>query len=518
MADIGSSAAPRTPAAHRSAGKRQLRLLETIAVSIAIIAPTLAMSATPGAAAALVGSAVVLPFVFAFVSIGLVAWGFVRLTSRFASAGSVYAFTGLTLGPRCGYFSGWALLGTYLGGGAASVAIAAAFAQDLIHQIGIHANVPWIIIAVLALVGAALLSMRSVRIVARSLLAIECVAVALMVILMVVIVVRVAAGFRPFGQVTVGHVFVPRHGVSLSTIALASVFAFMAFLGFEGAGSVGEEAGKPRRTIPRAILMAVIGSGILFILCAIVQSIGFGTGPTGLRAFTSSSSAFADLASAYSGRAMAIVIGIGATASGFSAALAQVGTASRMIYAVARDAGVAAPLARLSRRTREPANAILLTFVIALGLVLGCYAAGISGDRAFLYIGSFQVLVVLVAYAMTNVGAGWFLVIREKALPLRELVLPVAAICFLGYTLYKQIVPAPPAPYNVIPWIALGWLGVGAATALASPAFARRIGLGLLRSQQSARAGAHEDREDGDRDTRLSPPSGVGVADELSEA
>lgn len=104
----------------------------------------------------------------------------------------------------------------------------------------------------------------------EALLASECIAVALMVILMVVIVVRVAVGFRPFGHVAVSHMFVPQHGVGLSTIALASVSAFMAFLGLREPARSARRPEIPGRTVPRAILLAVVGSGILFLLCAVV--------------------------------------------------------------------------------------------------------------------------------------------------------------------------------------------------------------------------------------------------------
>ena len=44
----------------------------------------------------------------------LVGTGLVYLCRYFSHAGSVYGLTGVTLGPRAGFFSGWALLGTYL--------------------------------------------------------------------------------------------------------------------------------------------------------------------------------------------------------------------------------------------------------------------------------------------------------------------------------------------------------------------------------------------------------------------
>ena len=66
-----------------------------------------------------------------------VAYAFVRLSRYFAHAGSVYAFTGVTLGPRAGFFSGWALLGTYLAFTIASTAEIGLFFGNFLDGVGI---------------------------------------------------------------------------------------------------------------------------------------------------------------------------------------------------------------------------------------------------------------------------------------------------------------------------------------------------------------------------------------------
>src|SRR3954452_1845126 len=94
--------------------RRELRFWEAIALSIAIMAPTAAMALNGTLPAQLIGRAVPLAFIFATVGVLFVSYAFIRLSGYFSHAGSVYAFSGITLGPRAGFFSGWALLGTYL--------------------------------------------------------------------------------------------------------------------------------------------------------------------------------------------------------------------------------------------------------------------------------------------------------------------------------------------------------------------------------------------------------------------
>ena len=93
--------------------RRELRFWEAIALSIAIMAPTAAMALNGTAPAGLIGRAVPLAFIFATVGVLLVSYAFIRLSRYFSHAGSVFAFAGVTLGPQAGFFSGWALLGTY---------------------------------------------------------------------------------------------------------------------------------------------------------------------------------------------------------------------------------------------------------------------------------------------------------------------------------------------------------------------------------------------------------------------
>ena len=65
--------------ASRPALRRELRFTETAAVSVGVMAPTLAMSVTGVAAAGELGRAAPLAFAVAALGVGLVAYGFVRL-------------------------------------------------------------------------------------------------------------------------------------------------------------------------------------------------------------------------------------------------------------------------------------------------------------------------------------------------------------------------------------------------------------------------------------------------------
>ena len=247
--------------------RRELRFWEAIALSIAIMAPTAAMALNGVAPAGLIGRAVPLAFIFATVGVLLVAYSFIRLSRYFSHAGSVFAFSGITLGPQAGFFSGWALLGTYLAFTCASTAEAGTFGVAFFQGTGIWTGADYIVIALVAAVLVAVLAFGDIRVITRSLLGIEGVSVTLIVILMVVIVVKLIGGAAPNHQSVTLDAFSIPGGVTFSAVASAAVFGFLSFAGFEGAASLGEETANPRREIPRAIRTAVIASGLFYILC-----------------------------------------------------------------------------------------------------------------------------------------------------------------------------------------------------------------------------------------------------------
>jgi amino acid transporter len=155
-----------------------------------------------------VGQAVPLVFALAAVGAAFVAYGFIRLTRHFSHAGSVYAFSGATLGPRAGFFSGWALLGTYLALTVGSSAEVGLFAGEFLSGVGL-ARVDWLLIALVALALVGLLAYADVKVATRTLLGVEIVTVGLIVVLVVVILVRIAAGDAPRGQELTLDVFTP---------------------------------------------------------------------------------------------------------------------------------------------------------------------------------------------------------------------------------------------------------------------------------------------------------------------
>jgi amino acid transporter len=463
--------------------RRTLGFLGTVSVSIGVMAPTLAMSLTGVEPARLIGRAAPLAFVMAAVGVGLVSYGFVRLSSRFAHAGSVYGFVGNALGPRAGFVAGWALLGTYLVFPAVSIAAVAIFGRAFFETAGIASSPPWLPFAIFGWALIWLLASRDVRVTTRSLLAFEVVSLVLIVALIAVIFGKLAFGGAPRGQdLNLDFVKLPP-GTSLSTVALAATFGFLSFAGFESAGSFGEEANRPRRSIPRSLVAAIVTGAVFYVVCMVAQTLGYGTDAAGVKSFGAASTPLADLAHGYVGTWLAATLDLAALISALGAGLGCASVGARTLFALSRDGVFDRRLSGVSAATGAPIAALATIMLLDLSGLVAFGAAGTEPIRVFFYFATIGVLSLLVMYMITNAAA--LRLLHAEGDNVLELLLPVAGIAVAGYTLYRNVYPVPDSPFNVFPYIVAGWLLLATALVLFLPGFAARIG-----EQLAARARA----------------------------
>ena len=319
---------------------RELSVWEAIGLSLALMAPSMAANINPQATAGTVGRAVPLAFLLATLGVLLIAYTFVRLCQRFHHAGSVYGFVGATLGARAGVVAGWSLLGTYVFYGVVTSTAAGIFGAAALDSLGIWPDQPpWagFVVAAVALLLVLVLAIVRVRGGTRVLLTIEGITVALILVVAVVVLVRLATGTAPGGRGVDLAVFTPAPGTDVSALFLGIVFGFLSFAGFEAAATLGEETRDPRRTIPRAILGVAIFGGVYFVFVTAVEVMGFGADDAGVAAFTKSPSLMGDLGTSYVAAWVGDVITIGAAVSAFGCALACAVGAARLLFALGRD-------------------------------------------------------------------------------------------------------------------------------------------------------------------------------------
>lgn len=463
----------------------QLGVIEAMALSVGIMAPTAAMALNGSLAASITGTAVALAFLGAVITIMLTSFSFIEFSRQFAHAGSVYVFNGISFGARLGFLSAWALLLTYTAFTVASTAEVGLFFQTFLGLLNV--NVHWLIPALAAAALIWFLAHREVKLSTRTTLVVEGVSVLLILVLAVVILGRGGAhglSATPFQ--------IPKAG--FSAVALASVFGFLSFAGFEGAATLGEETGNPKRSIPRAILAAVLFTGTFYLVISYTQAVGFGLDDKGVSAFAGSTSPLVDLAKTYLGTAMAVVISLGATVSAFASALGTGLAAARLLFALGRDGFGPAALGKVHPVHASPYMAVAT--VMSVAIVMDIILVEQTGAAVFAYAGTVGVLALLLVYLTTQVGAIKLFrsVGRWRGV---QPVIPLIAIVLLAYALWSNVYPIPAAPYNYFPYGVLAWIIAGVVIVLVSPAMVTRIGKALteIDRPQVDRAAAVEGAE-----------------------
>jgi amino acid transporter len=425
-------------------------------------------------AAALLGRAAPLAFIFAVVGVGLVAYGFVKLSRHISNTGSVYALVGKTIGPRAGFVAGWALIAAYIGIGTGSTIEIGLFFNRFLSLVHIGTVHEWIWEAIAALVIIAVLSVREIGLITKVLLGIEIAGAVLVAVLSVVIFVRLGVGDAPAGQTLSAHIFSLPHGSGISKIAGAAVFGFLAFAGFEGAAALGGESVNPRRDIPRAIKVAVVIVALFYILVICAQALGYGVSASGVKTFQHATSPYGDLGSSYIDAAYAGVLNLIAAISLLAITVGTLAGAGRVAYAISRDAAPKSPLTRINK-SGTPVVTMGITVVLVLVFMIGQRLLGTAEKDATFYWLTIGTIAILVAYALATLGALRFLFFTGPPKAARwQMVIPILGIAFVIYTIYKNVIGVTGA-YVYFPYYVLAWLLVGFALVTFIPGVVGRV-------------------------------------------
>ena len=501
--------APVSPDIRSPGLRRSLSVWQAVGLSVALMAPSMAANINPQGTALQVGRAVPLAFFLAAIGVLLVAYGFVRLCQYYHHAGSVYAFVGATLGPRTGFVSGFGLMGTYVFYGVVTSCAAGIFGTAFLQEIGVWDEPPtWapFLLAGIAILLALYLTVVPAKRGTSVLLTVEGVTVALIVVITAVVLVRILAGSAPNDASFDLSVFAPEPGSDMSAIFLGIVFGFLSFAGFEAAATLGEEAHNPRRDIPRAILGTAIFGGIYFVVVTAVEMMAFGTDADGVAAFGASPSLLGEIGTSYLGSWVGDAVTLGAAISAFGCCLATMVGASRLLFALGRDASRDKGVGRISA-SGTPANAaVAVAAMMALIIVVTAVLFDAKPFDTFLWSATIGTLLLLVIYVLTTIGAILLVFVQKKmSVPMWQIVIPIAALVVLGYTIYRNVIPYPTEGSGQwFPIVSGAWLLLAIIVVLAAPGLARRIGANLTASE-----GIGRDEQDTVEASRRDPDTGV---------
>jgi len=204
-------------------------------------------------------------------------------------------------------------------------------------------------------------------------------------------------GFDGIIDVKIGFTeFIPKFDFSdVSVIFLGAFLAFYAFIGFEDMVNIAEEVKEPSKTYPKAIVLALFVSTLLYIL---VLFVSFDT--LSIEELKNSEAPFADIYTKLTGKEPVVISLIGMFAV-INGALIQIIMASRIVYGMACKRWLPIYFSEVSQQTRTPIKSTLLVGSVTLILTLLFDLVSLA---------SFSSMLILTVFTLVNIS-----LIRIKA-------------------------------------------------------------------------------------------------------
>jgi basic amino acid/polyamine antiporter, APA family len=298
-----------------------------------------------GEAAASSGNLLWLSFIVAALLAGLTAMSYAELAGLFPRAGAEYEFARRAFNEFAGFMAGWMMIGANL---VAVAAVSIGFAHYVRHFVNIEARY----LALALLVGLTMVVMSGVQ---RSIW------LSVVLVLMQIggLLLVIAAGAPHVGDRSLIE------GAALSGVLGASALVFFAFIGFDEIVTLSEETNDAARVVPRALLLALGISTLLYIAVGVVA-----VSAVGANALAASDRPLALVMESAVGSSAGSLIAVLAIAATMNTSLLALTAASRLIYAMARGGALPGPLSRVGPRGRAPWVAALAGFAVAAPFAL----------------------------------------------------------------------------------------------------------------------------------------------------
>jgi amino acid transporter len=437
-----------------TAGLRRnaIGLREVTFQSITDMAPGAAIAASIPAGVAFAGGSLPLSVVFALVACLFCAVSIGQLAREMPAAGSVATYAARGLHPSIGFLVAWGyVLVGFLIPPLVLLQLGFTTAATLNAEIsGYPADLwwPWALLGALIVLAAGYYGIRTSARLGTILGIFE---VGVFLVLAVFFIVH-AGSANTASVFTTKYTPAGFHG--LTGVIAGSVYTILAFGGFEGAAPLAEETKDPRRLIPRAILIATLSIGALYVFTTYAVDVAFG--PAQFHNFTTGTGA-----ASWEGMARSLYgifwlfVFLAIVNSTIANANAGVNVSTRTAYAMGRISAFPHFLARVHPKHRSPVAAILTAFVITVAVMLGL---GLSYDpvTAFIMVATALVIVIVAVYILMNAACIGFFARRGSGFnPLLHLIIPVLGIAAFvpawltaaGIDVFSFISPLP-SPYS----------------------------------------------------------------------
>ncbi|GAB3895185.1 APC family permease [Kibdelosporangium lantanae] len=416
--------------------------------------------------------------------------GFVAMSRRITAAGAFYGFISHGLGRVVGLASGLLAVLAYVVFEASIVGIFAYFADNTINaQLGI--DLPWQVYAGVMLLVTAGLSFFDIHVAARVL--------GVFLVAEIAVLALMAVGVLVHGGGPDGIPLAPVNPVRAFGGAAAGFGLFMAFwswVGFESTAMYGEESRDPKKIIPVATLVAVVGIGVFYIFVSWMAIAGNGLDESVQVAANNPLALFFNPTERTVGHWAVVVFQWLMITGSFACGMAFHQCAARYLYALGREGVIWRKLGRTHRKHGSPYVASLVQTGIAV-VIVGLFS--LSGQDPYLglytlmaLLGTMAILIVQTLCSFAVIGYFWRRTSNWFTTFVAPLLGGVGMMVVVWLLVQNAGTAAGPAAesalFAAIPWIVVGVFVVGILGALylrrAKPALYDVLGRIVLEDTQ----------------------------------
>lgn len=435
--------------------RNAIGLPRVVAFTAAMIGPAASIVLGLVVAVSFAGYSTPIVVLLSFAAALLAASGIAVFARRMPSAGSFYTYNSTALGKPAGFVTGWLMMFAYVVFAPAGLGATSSFFTDF-FQAAFKVAIPngWFVVIIIIVI--ALLAYEGINTTASVDLVILAIEMGVIIALAITIFVSPHA-HGPIGA----SLFNPLNnfGHSFGHLALAMVYTVVIFTGFESGATLGEESRNPHRLIPLGIFGATIVVGVFYLFVAWAEM--HGIVPKVLPTFAASSTQLQFLTSQYWSSSVIWLIDLVVALSTLAFTISTFNAGTRLIFAMGRESMLPKSFGRTSHRS-TPHMAIIATALFTLAVALPMTIA-VGGFDCFAYIGGIAGVAFIILYMSLNVGVivAFRRIYREDFRVVRHAVVPVLAILLFAIPLVGTFYPVPAYPYDMLPYIALGWLLVG---------------------------------------------------------
>ncbi|MFY9919964.1 MAG: amino acid permease [Mycobacterium sp.] len=302
-----------------------------------------------GKVAGFAGSSTTLAFIIAMVTAAITALSYMELAGRYPVSASVSVYLHRAFGKR---WLSTAIGLTMVGGGVAS---AAALAQGFAGYLRSFISLPTVVgsVGLLVVLGAiAIKGIGESATTAALLTGLEVLGLLLVIWF----------GRKTFASVHISTVLAIDPAVGLGGVFAGAFLAFYAFIGFEDMVNVAEEARNPRRTMPLAILFALLASTVLYLLVVVISTTV--VPPAELAA----SDAPLTLVFERSGASHGVLLSLIGMIAAMNGGIVQIIMGSRILYGLANEGWIHSTFGKVHRSFQTPVTA---TLVVLAAMIVG---------------------------------------------------------------------------------------------------------------------------------------------------